>query len=74
MECRNAKDNPFLDAALAATANVIMCSDKVLLVLHPYKAIEVLNLQDFSQKYLCPQSLQTALAGLFQPSNKHPAQ
>ena len=74
MECRDAKDNQFLDAALAATVNVIMCSDKDLLVLHPYKAIEVFDLQDFSQKYLCPQSLQTALTGLFQPSNKPPAQ
>lgn len=51
-QCRDAKDNKFLDAALAASADVIVCSDKDLLVLHPYRAIDVLNLQDFRQKYL----------------------
>jgi len=51
-DCRDAKDNKFLDAALAASAEVIVCSDKDLLVLYPYRNIDVLNLQDFRQKYL----------------------
>lgn len=51
-DCRDPKDNKFLDAALTASAEVIVCSDKDLLVLHPYRNIDVLNLQDFRQKYL----------------------
>lgn len=51
-DCRDPKDNKFLEAALGASADVIVCSDKDLLVLHPYQQIDVLNLQDFRQKYL----------------------
>ncbi len=51
-DCRDPKDNKFLDAALAASADVIVCSDNDLLVLHPYRTIDVLNLQDFRKKYL----------------------
>jgi uncharacterized protein len=54
-DCRDPKDNKFLDAALAASANVIVSSDNDLLVLHPYGDIDVLNLQEFRQKYLTDQ-------------------
>ena len=50
-DCRDPKDNKFLDAALAAKADVIVCSDDDLLVLHPYRGIDILSLQAFSQKY-----------------------
>jgi uncharacterized protein len=51
-DCRDPKDNKFLDAALAASADVIVSSDNDLLVLQPYGDIDVLNLQEFRQKYL----------------------
>ena len=51
-QCRDPKDNKFLDAALAARADVIVCSDNDLLVLHPYGTVDVLSLRDFRQKYL----------------------
>ena len=51
-DCRDPKDNKFLDAALAASANVIVCSDNDLLVLHPYRNMAILSLQDFRHHYL----------------------
>ena len=51
-DCRDAKDDKFLDAALAAKADVIVCSDDDLWVLHPYRGIDILSLQAFAQKYL----------------------
>ena len=51
-DCRDAKDNKFLEAALAASANVIVSSDSDLLVLHPYRDIDVLSLHEFRLHYL----------------------
>ena len=52
-DCRDPKDNMFLDLALAAKASVIVCSDDDLQTLHPYrKEIEILSLQNFKIKYL----------------------
>lgn len=51
-DCRDAKDNKFLEAALAASAEVIVSSDDDLCSLHPYQGIDILSLQDFSVKYL----------------------
>jgi uncharacterized protein len=54
-ECRDAKDNKFLDAALASKAGAIVSSDQDLRVLHPYRDVDVLNLQDFQRRYLTDQ-------------------
>jgi uncharacterized protein len=51
-DCRDAKDNKFLEAALAASAEVIVSSDDDLCSLHPYRGIAILSLQDFSERYL----------------------
>lgn len=51
-DCRDAKDNKFLELALAAPADVIVSSDVHLLELHPYRGIEILRLQDFKVKYI----------------------
>ena len=41
-DCRDPKDNKYLELALAAKADVIVSSDKDLLVLHPWRDIPVL--------------------------------
>ncbi len=46
-DCRDAKDNKFLELALTAQATVIVSSDSDLLVLHPYRGIPVLKPIDF---------------------------
>jgi uncharacterized protein len=51
-DCRDPKDNKFLSLALAANATVIVSSDDDLLVLHPYRGIDVLTLEGFKQKHL----------------------
>jgi uncharacterized protein len=51
-DCRDPKDNKFLSLALAASATIIVSSDDDLLVLHPYRGIDVLTLEDFKQKHL----------------------
>jgi uncharacterized protein len=42
-DCRDPKDNKFLDVALAAFAQYIVTGDTDLLVLHPYHGIEIVK-------------------------------
>lgn len=42
-DCRDAKDNKYLELALAAGADVIVSSDDDLLVLHPWRGIPILR-------------------------------
>ncbi len=42
-DCRDPKDNIYLELALAAGADVIVSSDSDLLVLHPWRGIRVLR-------------------------------
>ncbi len=42
-DCRDAKDNEFLEVALAAQADCIISGDEDLRVLHPWRGIEILN-------------------------------
>ena len=42
-DCRDAKDNKFLELALAAAASIIVSSDNDLLVLNPWRGIRVLR-------------------------------
>ena len=46
-DCRHAKDDKYLELALAAGANPIVSSDADLLVLHPWRGIPVLSPADF---------------------------
>lgn len=44
-DCRDAKDNKFLELALAAKADILVSSDIHLLELNPYRAISIIGLQ-----------------------------
>ena len=51
-DCRDVKDNKFLALALAAGATAIISSDDDLLVLHPYRGIEVVEMVGFAERHL----------------------
>jgi uncharacterized protein len=42
-DCRDAKDNKYLELALAAKATRIVSSDEDLLVLHPWRGVRILR-------------------------------
>ncbi len=48
-DCRDPKDNKFLDLALAANARILVSSDSDLLVLHPYRNIHIVTPSMFLQ-------------------------
>jgi putative PIN family toxin of toxin-antitoxin system len=50
-ECRDPKDNKFLELAVAAKASCIITGDKDLLVLHPFRKIPILNATDFINNF-----------------------
>jgi putative PIN family toxin of toxin-antitoxin system len=41
-DCRDAKDNKYLELAIAANATTIVSSDGDLLVLHPWRGVRIL--------------------------------
>ncbi len=46
-DCRDPKDNKFLELAISGNANYILTNDKDLLVLNPYQAIKIITPADF---------------------------
>ena len=46
-DCRDPKDNKYLELALEAGATCIVSGDKDLLVLHPYYGIKIVNPKQF---------------------------
>ena len=46
-ECRDKKDDKFLELALAANAHCIVSGDKDLLILNPFRHIPILSSGDF---------------------------
>lgn len=50
-ECRDPKDNKFLELALSANVSCIIRGDKDLLVLHPFRGIPILNASDFLNNF-----------------------
>lgn len=46
-DCRDPKDNKFLELAFSANASCIVTGDKDLLILHPFRNIPILNAVDF---------------------------
>ncbi|MCG7354939.1 putative toxin-antitoxin system toxin component, PIN family [Roseomonas mucosa] len=42
-DCRDAKDNKYLELALAAGAEIIVSGDADLLVLHPWRGVRILR-------------------------------
>ena len=50
-DCRDPKDNKFLELAISADASCIITGDKDLLVLHPFRDIPILNAVDFLNSF-----------------------
>ena len=46
-DCRDPKDNLFLELAISSKAECIISGDNDLLVLHPFRNIPILNASDF---------------------------
>lgn len=50
-DCRDPKDDKFLELALDGGADVILSGDPDLLVLHPWRGIDILDPADFLDAY-----------------------
>jgi putative PIN family toxin of toxin-antitoxin system len=46
-DCRDLRDNKFLELALSGQAECIISGDDDLLVLHPYKGVRIINPRTF---------------------------
>jgi len=46
-DCRDPKDNKFLEVALNGSADVIITGDKDLLAMNPWRGIEILSPHDY---------------------------
>lgn len=46
-DCRDAKDNKFLELAVSGNATYIISGDEALLALHPFREIPILTPHDF---------------------------
>ncbi len=46
-DCRDPKDDKYLELALAAGAEIIVSSDDDLLVLHPWRGVRILSPADY---------------------------
>ncbi|GGC71456.1 hypothetical protein GCM10011504_56420 [Siccirubricoccus deserti] len=49
-DCRDAKDNEYLELALASSAWAIVSGDADLLVLHPWRGVRILQPADYLAK------------------------
>jgi uncharacterized protein len=47
LDCRDSKDNKYLELAVTAHADVIITGDEDLLILHPYQGIPILRSSAF---------------------------
>ena len=50
-DCRDAKDNMFLELAVSANACCIISGDSDLLVLNPFRTIPIVNAADFLSSF-----------------------
>jgi putative PIN family toxin of toxin-antitoxin system len=50
-DCRDPKDDKFLELAVAANASCIITGDKDLLILNPFRNIPILNAVDFLNNF-----------------------
>ncbi|MET4081826.1 putative PIN family toxin of toxin-antitoxin system [Pedobacter sp. UYP30] len=50
-DCRDPKDNKFLELAVASNASCLITGDQDLLVLNPFRDIAILNAADFIDKF-----------------------
>ena len=51
-DCRDPDDNKILELAVDASAKIIVCGDNDLLVLNPYRGIEILRPHEFLARFL----------------------
>ncbi len=49
--CRDSKDNKFLELAVSGKADFIITGDNDLLVLYPFRNIEIITVNDFLTKF-----------------------
>lgn len=49
--CRDPKDNKLLELAVSGNANFLVTGDKDLLVLNPFRGIEIIVPRDFLEKF-----------------------
>lgn len=49
--CRDPKDNKFLELAVSGDANFIISGDRDLLVLNPFRNIEIITANDFLTRF-----------------------
>lgn len=49
--CRDPKDDKFLSLAVSGEAKVIMSGDKDLLVLHPFRGIDIVKAPEFLEEF-----------------------
>jgi uncharacterized protein len=49
-DCRDPKDNKFLEVAVSGQATVIITGDRDLLDLHPYRGIAIITPRDFMNR------------------------
>jgi uncharacterized protein len=50
-DCRDPKDNKFLELAVESDAACLITGDDDLLVLHPFRGIPILNASDFLNRF-----------------------
>jgi putative PIN family toxin of toxin-antitoxin system len=50
-ECRDEKDNMFLELAITSNTDCIISGDSDLLILHPFRGISILSPRDFLDKF-----------------------
>ena len=50
-DCRDARDNKFLELAVSGAADCIISGDGDLLVLHPFRGIPILQPGDFLKRF-----------------------
>lgn len=46
-DCRDPKDNKFLELAISGSANFIITGDQDLLILHPFQTVNIITVNDF---------------------------
>jgi uncharacterized protein len=50
-DCRDAKDNKYLELALSAEADTVVASDDDLLVLHPWRGVAIVTPAEFVRRF-----------------------
>ncbi|BAQ66320.1 putative toxin-antitoxin system toxin component, PIN family [Geminocystis sp. NIES-3709] len=49
--CRDVKDNKFLELAVSGKADFIITGDNDLLILHPFRNIEIITINEFLNRF-----------------------